>query len=142
MNRHTTGQCPMKTICVRAVRHGLTLAIPFLVMGSFALLLNNFPSAVYQDLLSRLLGGAVSTLFSTLYEISLGSLSLVLCITCLLYTSDSDRSVQSGNPGNVHPGNVPVRRNPVQKLPWLSFRQQPSSAAAYNVPEPGRRSPY
>lgn len=74
----------MKTICVRAVRHGLTLAIPFLVMGSFALLLNNFPSAAYQDLLSRLLGGAVSTLFSTLYEISLGSLSLVLCITISL----------------------------------------------------------
>lgn len=72
------------SICVRAVHHGLTLAIPFLIMGSFALLFNNFPSAAYQQFLSHFLGGAVSVILSTVYEISLGSLSLVLCITISL----------------------------------------------------------
>ncbi len=84
MNRQRTGQHLPKSICVSAVRHGLTLAIPFLIMGSFALLFNNFPNAAYQAFLSRFWGGAVSTVFSTLYEISLGSLSLILSITISL----------------------------------------------------------
>lgn len=84
MNRQRTELVPPNSICVRAVRHGLTLAIPFLIMGSFALLFNNFPSAAYQDGLSRLLGGSVGVIFSTLYDISLGSLSLILCITISL----------------------------------------------------------
>lgn len=84
MNQYKKGYTPSKSICVRAVHHGLTLAIPFLIMGSFALLFHNFPSTSYQVLLSRFLGGAVGVILSTVYEISLGSLSLVLCITISL----------------------------------------------------------
>lgn len=72
------------TICARAVRHGLTLAIPFLMLGSFALLFNNFPIELYQNFLASFFDGALSRLFVTLYNISLGSLSMVLCFTISL----------------------------------------------------------
>ena len=69
------------TIYARAVRHGLTLAIPFLIMGSFALLLTNFPLGVYQDFNRTWMNGAASAILETLYQISLGSLALVLTVT-------------------------------------------------------------
>ena len=69
------------TIYARAVRHGLTLAIPFLIMGSFALLLTNFPLGVYQDFIRTWMNSAASTILETLYQISLGSLALVLTVT-------------------------------------------------------------
>lgn len=84
MNRYKKGQTLSKSICVQAVHHGLTLAIPFLIMGSFALLFHNFPSAAYQAFISHILGGGLSIILSTVYDISLGSLSLVLCITISL----------------------------------------------------------
>ena len=55
------------TIYARAVRHGLTLAIPFLIMGSFALLLTNFPLGVYQDFIRTWMNGAASAILETLY---------------------------------------------------------------------------
>ena len=69
------------TIYARAVRHGLTLAIPFVIMGSFALLLTNFPLGVYQDFIRTWMNGAASAILETLYQISLGSLALVLTVT-------------------------------------------------------------
>ena len=69
------------TIYARAVRHGLTLAIPFLIMGSFALLLTNFPLGVYQDFIRTWMNGAASAILETLDQISLGSLALVLTVT-------------------------------------------------------------
>lgn len=69
------------SIYARSIRHGLTLAIPFLIMGSFCLLFLNFPSDGYQELLDSFFNGTIRTLFETLYNISLGSLALVLCIT-------------------------------------------------------------
>lgn len=69
------------TIYARAIRHGLTLAIPFLIMGSFALLLTNFPLGVYQDFIRTWMNGAASAILETLYQISLGSLALVLTVT-------------------------------------------------------------
>ena len=69
------------TIYARAVRYGLTLAIPFLIMGSFALLLTNFPLGVYQNFIRTWMNGAASAILETLYQISLGSLALVLTVT-------------------------------------------------------------
>lgn len=69
------------TIYARAVRHGLTLAIPFVIMGSFALLLTNFPLGVYQNFIRTWMNGAASAILETLYQISLGSLALVLTVT-------------------------------------------------------------
>ena len=69
------------SIFARSIRHGLTLAIPFLIMGSFSLLLNNFPIDSYQIFLASWLDGAAAELLNTIYMISLGSLALVLTIT-------------------------------------------------------------
>lgn len=69
------------SIFARSIRHGLTLAIPFLIMGSFSLFLNNFPIDSYQIFLASWLDGAAAELLNTIYMISLGSLALVLTIT-------------------------------------------------------------
>ncbi len=69
------------SIIAQSVRHGLTLAIPFLIMGSFALLLANFPLDSYQAFLSTWLNGSVHTVLVTVHAISLGSLALVLIVT-------------------------------------------------------------
>lgn len=72
------------SIYALAVRHGLTLAIPFLIMGSFALLINNFPCEPYQDFLDSFIGRSFSNLMVGLYDVSLGSLALVLILTISL----------------------------------------------------------
>ena len=69
------------SIFARSIRHGLTLAIPFLIMGSFSLLLNNFPIDSYQVFLASWLHGTAAQLLNTIYTISLGSLALVLTVT-------------------------------------------------------------
>ena len=69
------------SIYAQSVRHGLTLAIPFLIMGSFSLLLTNFPLNCYQDFIHTWLNGAFPAILGTIYQISLGSLALVLTIT-------------------------------------------------------------
>lgn len=72
------------SISAQSIRNGLTLAIPFLIMGSFSLLLGNFPNEAYQSFLEHFLDGAAASLFETLYTVSLGSLALVLTITISL----------------------------------------------------------
>lgn len=69
------------SIYALSIRHGLTLAIPFITVGAFALLLNNFPLPVYQDFLVSFLGGALSAILTVIYDVTLGSLALVLLIT-------------------------------------------------------------
>lgn len=72
------------SIAAKSIRYGLTLAIPFLIMGSFSLLFQNFPSDRYQLFLEGFLNGAALTLLETLYTASLGSLALILGITISL----------------------------------------------------------
>lgn len=69
------------SIYAQSIRHGLTLAIPFLIMGSFSLLFLNFPIEAYQHFMDTFLGGALRVILETGYNISLGSLALVLGIT-------------------------------------------------------------
>lgn len=69
------------SIYSQSIRHGLTLAIPFLIMGSFSLLLRNFPVDSYQAFIADSFGGAIAAILDTVFDISLGSLALVLTIT-------------------------------------------------------------
>lgn len=64
-----------------AVKQGLSLAIPFLLIGSFALLLNTFPWQAYQNVVQGFLGGKLSEFFTIIYNITLGSLALILIFT-------------------------------------------------------------
>lgn len=70
-----------ESLLLRSIRQGLTLAIPFLILGSLALLIKNFPSAAYQDFLSSWLDGGFSAFLVGIYDISLGVLALILCLT-------------------------------------------------------------
>ena len=72
------------SIASQSIRRGLTLAIPFLIMGSFSLLFRNFPSDSYQLFIRNYLDGAAVALLDTLYNISLGSLALILSVTISL----------------------------------------------------------
>ena len=45
------------SIYILAIKHGLMLAIPFLILGSFALLFNSFPIPDYQVFLAAFLDG-------------------------------------------------------------------------------------
>lgn len=69
------------SIYAQSIRHGLTLAIPFLIMGSFSLLLINFPIAAYQDFIQSWLNGSAAEILSVMHQVSLGSLALVLIVT-------------------------------------------------------------
>lgn len=72
------------SIWAQSIRHGLTLAIPYLIMGSFSLLCRNFPYDGYQDFLLDFCGGALAVIFETIFTVSLGSLALVLTFTISL----------------------------------------------------------
>lgn len=72
------------SIWAQSIRHGLTLAIPYLIMGSFSLLFRNFPHNGYQDFLLTFCGGALASIFETIFTVSLGSLALVLAFTISL----------------------------------------------------------
>ncbi len=72
------------SIFPRAIRNGLTLAIPFLILGSFCLLFLNFPNEAYQNFIRSLFGGALVTILTTVYSVTLGSLAMVLAVTISL----------------------------------------------------------
>lgn len=84
MNPHTLSTHFHNSFLARAVRNGLTLAIPFLIMGSFSLLFRNFPNDRYQFFLETWQNGGAATLLDTVYTVTLGSLAMVLCITISL----------------------------------------------------------
>lgn len=84
MNPHTLSTHFHNSFLARAVRNGLTLAIPFLIMGSFSLLFRNFPNDSYQYFLETWQDGGAATLLDTVYTVTLGSLAMVLCITISL----------------------------------------------------------
>ena len=69
------------SIAVRAINAGFELSIPFLVIGAFALLLRNLPLPAYQKYIGEVLGGAIPTILVSLYTYTLGSISLILCLT-------------------------------------------------------------
>lgn len=81
MNLHRSMSRFQTSIYTQSIRHGLTLAIPFLIMGSFSLLFKSFPIESYQDFIQSWLNGTAAELLTILYESSLGSLALVLTIT-------------------------------------------------------------
>lgn len=73
-----------KFVFPRAIRNGLTLAIPYLIIGSFCLLFLNFPNSSFQSILRSIWGGGIVTVLTSIYSVTLGSLALVLCVTISL----------------------------------------------------------
>ncbi|MDL2294009.1 EAL domain-containing protein [Ruminococcaceae bacterium OttesenSCG-928-D13] len=66
---------------IRAIRRGLIMTIPLLMIGSFALVLNIMPIGFYQDFLATPVGLVFSNIFATVNEVSFGVLSLAITIS-------------------------------------------------------------
>ncbi|MGD9559242.1 MAG: hypothetical protein AB7V55_01370, partial [Oscillospiraceae bacterium] len=66
---------------VRAVRRGLIMAIPLLMIGSFGLIFNILPIGPYQNFLASEVGQYFATFFTTVHEVTFGILSLFITIS-------------------------------------------------------------
>lgn len=69
-----------KNIFIFSVRQGLLLTIPFLIMGSFSLIIINFPVNVWQEYLSSVAGGTIYTFLMGIYQATFGSLSFIFTL--------------------------------------------------------------
>lgn len=69
------------SIYILSIRHGLMLAVPFLILGAFSLLFNSFPIEGYQQFLQHFHHGALVEIFTTIYNVTLGSIALLLIVT-------------------------------------------------------------
>ncbi len=68
-------------ILLSFLRQGVVLAIPFLMAGSIALVLNSFPVAAYQAFLDAFLDGSFRELLVLIYNSTINALSLLLLVT-------------------------------------------------------------
>ena len=59
------------------------LTIPFLILGSFSMVIMQFPLKAWQELLPGVAGGSVKLLLMAVYQATFGSLSFI-CIFRLL----------------------------------------------------------
>lgn len=69
-----------KSTAILSVKQGLTLVIPFLILGSFALLFKSFPYPLYQEFITAFLGGRILNILDAVYTITLGSFALLLTV--------------------------------------------------------------
>lgn len=67
-------------IFIFSVRQGLLLTIPFLIMGSFSLVIMHFPVPMWQSYLVSIAGGTAHTLLMGIYQATLGSLAFIFAI--------------------------------------------------------------
>ncbi len=65
----------------RIIQNALMLASPFLIIGTLAKIICDFPVAAYTDFLTSLWGGAIYDAFHLVYSYTFGSFSLILAIT-------------------------------------------------------------
>lgn len=66
---------------IYAIKQGLILAVPFLMVGSFSLVLNSLPVPAYQAWLSSFAQGRLSELFTLIYDVTLNALAFLLTVT-------------------------------------------------------------
>lgn len=65
-------------IYIAALRRGLSLSIPFFLVGSLALVLINLPIPGYQEYLAGVWGGKLLSMFFIMFYATMGVLALVL----------------------------------------------------------------
>lgn len=73
-----------ESVSIKAVKQGLMFAIPFIILGSFALLFKSFPIEAYQNALNSICEGSINTILTIIYNCSLGSIALILIFTISL----------------------------------------------------------
>ena len=65
---------------VRAIRSGLAMIVPVLLLGSFCLVLQYFPIVQYQDFINMLWNGSFMDFLQLLYNATFGMVSVYLCV--------------------------------------------------------------
>lgn len=65
---------------VIAMRGGVLLAIPFLLAGSFCIILTSFPSAAYQGWVQSVFDGMLYQMIMWMYNATMGNVSLLLIL--------------------------------------------------------------
>lgn len=84
-----------KNIFVFSIRQGLLLTIPFLIMGSFSLVIMNFPFEAWQTCLESMAGGAVYMLLRGIYQATFGSLAFMF-VLMISYAYGEEQTVYEG----------------------------------------------
>ena len=85
-----------KNSLIRAIRGGLVLVIPVLMVGSFALILRSFPLPAYLTFIQTFAGGALYKFLSSIYNATFGLLSVYMTFSvsyCL--ARESKRGVRN-----------------------------------------------
>ena len=83
---------------LRAFRHGVMLVIPLLLGAAAAILINNFPLAVYQDFMTNVFGPNWKDPGAVLYNSTIEILAIATTITlsdCLVARHNHDRPSQA-----------------------------------------------
>ncbi len=70
-----------QSVMVKSMQSGFELSMPFLMVGATALLLRNLPIPAYLTFLEHFGGGILIPILVNVYNYTLGSISLLLCLT-------------------------------------------------------------
>lgn len=65
---------------ISAIRRGFIMVIPILMLGSFALLLKEFPINLYQKLIREVFSGAFLKMLNFIYDATLGMISVYIAL--------------------------------------------------------------
>lgn len=79
---------------IAAIRRGLLLNIPFVVIGSFAIMLIHFPLPAYQQSMVGILGPDWQTIFSAIYNGTFGMMSILLVLAISYFLAESNQLAQ------------------------------------------------
>ena len=71
----------MNNKAVRAVRQGMVLAMPLLMIGAFVTIFQTFPLKVYQDFINRFAGGALNQIYACAFQVTMGFFALAVAGT-------------------------------------------------------------
>lgn len=82
---------------ITAIRRGLLLNTPFVVIGSFANMFINLPLPVYQQFMINILGSQWKTIGSAIYNSTFGMLSVLLVLSISYFLAKSSVLAQNGS---------------------------------------------
>lgn len=84
-------------IFIFSVRQGLLLTIPFLIMGSFSLIIMNFPVKIWQAYLASGAGSLLDMFLMGIYQATFGSLGFIFALM-ISYAYGEEQTVYDNTP--------------------------------------------
>lgn len=81
---------------IGAVRKGLLLVFPLIIIGAFSLFLSNFPSNAYKEFMLNIFGANWKFIFQYIHSVSYGVVSIALVITIHFNLSAREQTEHNG----------------------------------------------